>query len=65
MTRGLRLDKPELPVHYIPNEMEAIDHVLATAPEGSVIVLFTENIAATLAKLEEFEGQVADTPAGA
>ena len=57
MTRGLRLDKPELPVHYIPNEMEAIDHVLATAPEGSVIVLFTENIAATLKKLDEFEPQ--------
>jgi len=54
MTRGLRLDKPELPVTYIPNEMEAIDHVLATAPEGSVVVLLTENIAATLAKLEEF-----------
>jgi cyanophycin synthetase len=55
MTRGLRLDKPELPVHYIENEMDAIDHVLATAPEGAVVVLLTENIAGTLKKLDEFE----------
>lgn len=57
MTRGLRLDSPELPINYIEHEMEAIDHVLATAPEGAVVVLFTENIAGTIKKLEEFEAQ--------
>ena len=55
MTRGLRLDKPELPVQYIDDEMDAIDHVLATAPDGAVVVLLTENIAGTLRKLDEFE----------
>ena len=49
MERGLRLDKAELPITYIENELEAIDHVLNTAPEGAVITLFTENIAAVLA----------------
>jgi len=55
MTRGLRLDKPDLPVHYIEHEMDAIDHVLATAPDGALIVLLTENIAGTLKKLDDFE----------
>ncbi|GGE94231.1 cyanophycin synthetase [Hymenobacter cavernae] len=58
MTRGLRLDKPELPITYIENEMEAIDHVLATAPEGAVVVLLTENISGTTKKLEEFEQSI-------
>ncbi len=58
MTRGLRLDKPDLPITYIENELDAIDHVLATAPEGAVITLFTENIAATLAKLDAYENEV-------
>jgi cyanophycin synthetase len=58
MTRGLRKDKPELPINYIENEMDAIDHVLATAPEGSVVVLFTENIAGTLKKLDEYEASL-------
>ena len=55
MTRGLRLDKPDLKITYIETEPDAIDHVLNTAPEGSVVTLFTENITATLAKLDEFE----------
>ena len=55
MTRGLRLDKPDLKITYIETEPDAIDHVLKTAPEGSVVTLFTENIAATLVKLDEFE----------
>ena len=55
MTRGLRLDKPELPISYIDNEMDAIDHVLATAPDGAVVVLLTEDISGTLKKLDEFE----------
>ena len=58
MTRGLRLDKPDLPITYIENEMDAIDHVLATAPEGSVVTLFAENIAANLAKLDAYENEV-------
>jgi cyanophycin synthetase len=58
MTRGLRLDKPEVPITYIENEMDAIDHVLATAPEGSVVVLLTENISGTLKKLDEFEANL-------
>ncbi len=58
MTRGLRLDKPELPVTYIEHEMDAIDHVLATAPDGAVVVLLTENIAGTLKKLDEFEASL-------
>jgi cyanophycin synthetase len=58
MTRGLRLDKPEVPITYIENEMDAIDHVLATAPEGSVVVLLTENIAGTLKKLDEYEASL-------
>ncbi len=60
MERGLRLDKPDLPITYIENEMAAIDHVLETAPEGSVITLFTENILAVLAKLDKYEALVAD-----
>jgi cyanophycin synthetase len=60
MTRGLRLDKPEVPITYIENEMDAIDHVLATAPEGSVVVLLTENIAGTLKKLDEFEANLGE-----
>jgi cyanophycin synthetase len=58
MTRGLRLDKPELPIHYIDAELEAIDHVLSTAPEGAVITLLTENISAVTKKLEEYEAQL-------
>ena len=59
MERGLRLDKADLPITYIENEMDAIDHVLATAPEGAVITLFTENISAVLAKLDKYEATVA------
>lgn len=59
MERGLRLDAPDLPITYIENEMDAIDHVLATAKPGSVIVMFTENIKATLKKLDEFEDSLA------
>ena len=55
MERGLRLDKPDLKITYIEKEPDAIDHVLHTAPEGAVVTLFTENIADTLAKLDEFE----------
>ncbi|WP_022822605.1 cyanophycin synthetase [Hymenobacter norwichensis] len=57
MERGLRLDHAELPINYIENELEAVDYVLANAPEGAVVVLFTENIAAVLKKLEEFEAE--------
>jgi len=60
MTRGLEMDKADLPITYIENEMEAIDHVLTTAPEGAVIVLFTENISGTTKKLEEFEAGLAN-----
>ena len=55
MERGLRLDKPDLKITYIEHEQEAIDHVLKTAPKGSVITMFAENIAAVLARLEEHE----------
>jgi cyanophycin synthetase len=58
MERGLRLDNPDLPITYIENEMDAIDHVLATAKPGSVIVMFTENIKATIKKLDDFESQI-------
>ncbi|TGD78850.1 cyanophycin synthetase [Hymenobacter wooponensis] len=58
MMQGLRLDAPELPINYIENEMEAIDHVLNTAQPGSVIVLFTENIKDTIKKLEEYEAKI-------
>ncbi len=58
MTRGLRLDNPDLLITYIEKEMDAIDHVLATAPEGAVVTMFTENIAATLAKLDAYENEV-------
>ncbi|MDO7876972.1 cyanophycin synthetase [Hymenobacter sp. ASUV-10] len=58
MERGLRLDKPDLPITYIENEPDAIDHILATAPEGAVVTLFTENITATLKQLDEFEKTV-------
>jgi cyanophycin synthetase len=58
MTRGLRLGKPELPITYVENEMDAIDHVLATAPDGAVITLLTENIAGTLKKLDEYEASL-------
>ncbi|GGG56114.1 cyanophycin synthetase [Hymenobacter glacieicola] len=58
MTRGLRLDNPELPITYIENEMDAIDHVLNTAQPGSVVVLFTENIKATLKKLDDLESRI-------
>ncbi|TGE16292.1 cyanophycin synthetase [Hymenobacter elongatus] len=57
MTRGLRLDAPDLLITYIEDEMDAMDHVLTTAKPGSVIVLFTENIKATLKKLDDFEAQ--------
>ncbi|MBC6696582.1 cyanophycin synthetase [Hymenobacter puniceus] len=60
MERGLRLDAPEVPITYIENEMDAIDHVLATAKPGSVVVMFTENIKATLKKLDEFESRITD-----
>ncbi|WP_210518683.1 cyanophycin synthetase [Hymenobacter terricola] len=55
MERGLRLDKPDLKITYIEHEPDAIDHILKTAPKGAVVTLFTENISATLAKLDEFE----------
>ncbi|RSK45630.1 cyanophycin synthetase [Hymenobacter perfusus] len=58
MERGLRLDNPDLPITYIENEMDAIDHVLATAKPGSVIVMFTENIKATIKKLDDFESRI-------
>ena len=58
MERGLRLDAPDVPITYIENEMDAIDHVLATARPGSVIVMFTENIKATIAKLDDYESQI-------
>ncbi|UOQ99318.1 cyanophycin synthetase [Hymenobacter sp. 5317J-9] len=59
MERGLRMDKPDLPITYIEHEPEAIEHVLSTAPKGAVITLFTENISAVLAKLDEFEAKFA------
>jgi cyanophycin synthetase len=55
MEQGLRLDKTDLPITYIEKEMDAIDHVLETAPKGAVITLFTENISAVLEKLEKYE----------
>ena len=58
MTRGLRQGKPDLPITYIENEMESIDYVLEHAPEGALIVLLTEDIAATLAKLDKHEKEV-------
>lgn len=58
MERGLRLDKPDLKITYIENEPDAIDHLLTHTPEGGVGVIFTENIALTLAKLDEFEKSV-------
>ena len=59
MERGLRLDKPDLPITYIAHEPDAIDHVLATAPEGAVITLLTEDISRTLKRLDEFEAATA------
>jgi cyanophycin synthetase len=58
MEKGLRMDKPDLPITYIENEPEAIEHVLRTAPKGAVITLFTENIAAVLAQLDKHESLV-------
>jgi cyanophycin synthetase len=58
MERGLRLDKPDLPITYIEDEMDAIDHVLQTSPEGSVITLLTEDISGTLKRLDDFEKTV-------
>ncbi len=58
MERGLRLDKPDLPITYIEDEMDAVDHILHHSPEGSVILLLTEDISATLQKLDEFEKTV-------
>jgi cyanophycin synthetase len=58
MERGLRLDKPDLPIVYIEDEMESIDYVLEHAPEGSVVTLLTEDITATLAKLDKHESTV-------
>ncbi|MBD2724045.1 cyanophycin synthetase [Hymenobacter armeniacus] len=55
MERGLRLDKPDLKITYIEHEPDAIDHLLRHTPQGGVGVIFTENISATLAKLDEFE----------
>ncbi|MBJ6110200.1 cyanophycin synthetase [Hymenobacter sp. BT523] len=55
MERGLRLDKPDLKITYIEKEPDAIDHLLQHTPQGGVGVIFTENISATLAKLDEFE----------
>ncbi|MEJ7663160.1 MAG: hypothetical protein WKG07_28280 [Hymenobacter sp.] len=57
MTRGLRLDKADLPITYIENELAAIDHVLATAPDGAVITLLTEDVASVLRKLDAFEAE--------
>ncbi|GAA4369811.1 cyanophycin synthetase [Hymenobacter saemangeumensis] len=61
MEKGLRLDKPDLSITYIENEMEAIDHALENAPEGAVITLLTENISAVLAKLDKYETATAQT----
>ena len=58
MTRGLRLDKPDLPITYIADEMDAVDHVLQHAPDGAVVTLLTEDISATLKRLDEFEKTV-------
>ena len=55
MERGLRLDKPDLKITYIEHEPDAMDHVLKTAPKGSVITMFAEDITAVLARLEEHE----------
>ncbi|WP_019947110.1 cyanophycin synthetase [Hymenobacter aerophilus] len=59
MTEGLRLDAPDIPITYIENEMDAMDHVLQTARPGSLIAMFTEDITSTLKKLDEFEAQLA------
>ncbi|MDO7852679.1 cyanophycin synthetase [Hymenobacter convexus] len=61
MERGLRLDKPDLKIIYIENEPDAIDHLLQHTPQGGVGVIFTENISATLAKLDEFEKTSAES----
>ncbi|WP_262892520.1 glutamate ligase domain-containing protein [Hymenobacter qilianensis] len=58
MTRGLRMDKPDLPITYIEDETEAIHHVLHTARPGSVISVFTEKIPSTIKQIEEFEAQI-------
>ncbi|SNC74718.1 cyanophycin synthetase [Hymenobacter gelipurpurascens] len=58
MERGLRLDAPDLRITYIENEPDANEYVLTHAKPGSVIVLFTENIKATLAQLDKYEAQV-------
>ena len=52
MTRGLQLDKTELPITYIENELEALDHAMQNARPGSVICLFTEDISSVLDKLD-------------
>ena len=51
MTRGLQLDKAELPITYIEDELAALDHAMQNARPGSVICLFTENISGVLDKL--------------
>jgi cyanophycin synthetase len=58
MTRGLRLDKPDLQITYIEDETDAIHHALHTARPGSVISIFTEKIPSTIKQIEEFEAQI-------
>ncbi|WP_400193929.1 cyanophycin synthetase [Hymenobacter sp. B81] len=58
MRAGLVADKPDLPITYIEREADAIDHVLSTAREGSVITIFTEDIGLTIKKLEAFEASL-------
>ncbi|UOR03866.1 cyanophycin synthetase [Hymenobacter aerilatus] len=55
MTRGLQLDKLEIPITYIEDELDAIDHALHTARPGSVVCILTENIGGAIKKLENYQ----------
>ncbi|UYZ59321.1 cyanophycin synthetase [Hymenobacter latericus] len=58
MRSGLTMDKPDLPISYVEDELDAIEYAVQTAREGSVITIFTENIKGALGKVEELQARI-------
>lgn len=48
LQRGIRKVDAQKPVRYFPCECEAVDHFVANAPPGSVVVVFIEHVTKVL-----------------
>jgi cyanophycin synthetase len=55
---GIKKAAPELPSLLIPEEQKALEHAIATAQEGTLIVVLTDNIPKAHNTIKRFQEQV-------